>query len=51
MEQYFVIVGLNDTTEQAKFAVTRLAGRALTWWRQYSQLPDHQLGTITLEDL
>ena len=33
MEQYFTIVGLVGPKEKAEFAVTRLVGRALTWWR------------------
>ena len=51
MEQYFTIVGLLDPREQAKFTVTRLVGRALTWWRQYCIKPGCSLGEIACDEL
>ena len=33
LEQYCLVCGVTDVTEQVKVAVTFLAGRALTWWR------------------
>ena len=33
LEQYCLVCGITDVTEQVKVAMTFLAGRALTWWR------------------
>ena len=33
LEQYCLVCGVTDVTEQVKVAMTFLAGRELTWWR------------------
>lgn len=37
--------------EMAKFAVTKLDGDALTWWRRQCRLPGWDLGTVKYKHL
>ena len=49
--QFLDFCNMYNPNERAKFAVTLLEGRALTWWRGWSQTTAGDPNMVDLEDL